>query len=237
MKKGISILSVVIIFVIIWYLFIKQNDYTIRFTSNTFPETISQSIKLWSNGLKNTIDLKKLDNELQLSQNLKVSDSTHVYHWQIIPITDSTSKVIVGVRDIDLTNRLWNRIQLPFKKNNFTIGSEKRVYEFMEVLKDHVDHFRVKIIGIEDMPSKYMAYVPLQMIQYEKAKGMMENSSFIGQVLLDNNMQMDGPPMIEVTKWDRKNDSISYNFGYPIQPSDSLPDNPEIKYKKLAPKK
>ena len=223
--------------ILLWYFAFKASDYTITFTSKTFPETINQSIKLWSIGLPNVLDLKEIDGDKHLAQTLKFNDSIHTYDWRIKIITDSTSKVIVGVKDKNFMNSILNRLQVPFSKTNFSLGAEKRIYEFMSILKDHVDNFKITIIGIEEMPTKNLAYIPLKKIQYEKAKGMMENSSFVGQVLNQNTIEIDGPPMIEVTNWNRQNDTISYNFGYPIKPKELLPSINELQYKKLEAKK
>lgn len=237
MKKGIAILSIIVSIFLIWYFFFKTADYTINFKSNTFPETINQSLKLWDNGLGNSVILERFDDLNTLKQTLTVSDSIHIYKWNIKPLTDSTSKVTVAIRDQNLRRSFFNRIQVPFSKTDFTIGSEKRILNFMTVLKDHVDNFKITIIGIEEIPEKSIAYVPLKTAQIEKAKGMMENSTFIGEVLRKHGVQLDGPPMLEVTYWNRKKDSIHYNFGYPIIPDQKLPPDTEIQYRKLKVKK
>lgn len=233
MKKGIYIISMVLAMFLVWYFFIKTSDYTINFKSNTFPETVNQSIKLWNNGLDNSLGLKEIGDFKHLEQNLTVSDSVHTYEWQITASSDSTSQVTVKITDQNLGNSLSNRLQVPFTKTNFSKGSEERILNFMTILKEHVDNFKITIIGVEAIPEKHLAYIPLEKTQIEKAKGMMENSSFIGQLLTENQIKLDGPPMLEVTNWNREKDSITYNFGYPIQPDQNVPMDTEIKYKKL----
>lgn len=237
MKKGIYILSTVVSIFLFWYFFVKTADYTISFKSNTFPETINQSLKLWNNGLENSMELKEVEDFNHLRQTFTISDSVHSYDWQIQALTDSTSQVTVGISDQNLGNSLLNRLQVPFSKTDFSIGSEKSILNFMTVLKDHVDNFKITIIGVEDIPEKTIAYVPLKTAQIEKAKGMMENSTYIGEILMKHGVELDGPPMLEVTRWNRKKDSIDYNFGYPIMPNQNLPLDIEIQYKKLEAKK
>lgn len=232
-KKGKYIFTLAILFFSVWYFFIKSADYTINFKSDTFSETINQSLKLWNAGLENT-SLLTQDNDFEhLKQVWNIQDSTHIYYWEIKSISDSTSKITVGISDKNLMNSIMNKVKVPFSKTDFSIGSEKRVLDFMTVLKDHVDNFKVTIIGIEDFQEKLIAYVPIRTSQTEKALGMMENTTFIGNILLHNGAQLDGPPMLEITEWDRVNDSIAYNFGYPIVSKENLPTDTEIQYKTI----
>ena len=233
MKKGIYILTTVFAILVVWYFFIKSADYTINFKSNTFPETIEQSLKLWNNGLVNSLELAVVNSPNHIKQTISDSESTHIYEWKIKELTDSTSQVTVGVTDTNPINSFKNKLLVPFFNTNFSIGSEKTVLDFMTVLKDHVDNFKITIIGIEEFTEKTLAYVPLKKQQIEKARGMMENSSFIGEVLLKNGVELNGPPILEVTEWNRSKDSIIYNFGYPILPQQNLPIHTEIQYKKL----
>jgi effector-binding domain-containing protein len=237
MKKGFNIFLAIVALFLIWYFFVKKSDFTINFKSNSFPETVNQSIKLWNNGLDNSLGLEEIGDLNHLQQTLKVSDSVHVYEWQITAITDSTSSISVGITDKNLKNSLFNRLTVPFIQTNFIKGAENRIYNFMTILKDHVDNFKVTVVGVEEIPEKYLAYIPVEKSQIEKAKGMMENSSFIGQLLTENQIQLDGPPMLEVTYWNRKTDSLVYNFGYPILPNQNVPLHTEVEYKKLSNRK
>ena len=237
MKKGFKIFSAVLAIFLIWYFFIKESDYTINFKSNTFPETVNQSIKLWNNGLVNSLALKQIGDSNHLQQRLSIADSLHVYEWTIHALTDSTSSISVAITDSNLKNSLINRLTVPFVRSDFIKGAENRVYDFMTVLKEHVDNFKVTIVGVEEIPEKNLAYIPIEKSQIEKAKGMMENSTFIGQLLTKNQIQLDGPPMLEVTSWDREKDSLTYNFGYPILPNQTVPLNTEVQYKKLGKRK
>ena len=220
-----------------WYFFIKSYDYTIRFTANTFPDTINRTLKSWGKTNATDSQTKQLKNSNSLEQTLKFADSVYEYHWQIKPLTDSTSQVRVDIRDRTWSNSFWNKIQVPFFSTDFSKRSDRTVLDFMEVLKEHVDNFKVSIIGVENMPVKFIAYVEIKKSLREKAGGMMENYSFLSQVLLKNGIELDGVPMVEVTDWNREKDSIAFNFCYPIKPSDSLPKIKEVRYKQLVAKK
>ncbi|MGD1946475.1 MAG: AraC family transcriptional regulator, partial [Croceivirga sp.] len=167
MKKiGYGLLFIVMS-ALLWYLFIKPSDYTIRFEVNAIPGTINQTLKLWDQTLDTVDKIKQQGDLYHLSQKVKFGDSTHTYHWKIKRLTDSTSKVLVNIRDVN--NSLINKIQVPFKENDFVRRSKKTVLDFMETLNNHIDKFKVTIVGEEDIPSKYLANIPIEVTQLQKA--------------------------------------------------------------------
>lgn len=235
MKKVGSVTAVLLIVGLIWYLFFKPYDYTIRFDAKTFPGAINQTLKLWDQTLDTVEKIKEENSLYQLTQKVKFGDSLQSYNWKIKPLTDSTSKVQVNIRD--LNHSLMNKIKVPFSDTNFEKRSRKTVLDFIKNLKSHTKEFKVTIHGESEIPSKYVAYIPIKTVQFQKAGGMMKNATYIEQTLLKNNVQLDGPPMLEVTKWNMRVDSLEYNFCYPIIRSDYLPFNTDIKYKRIYPKK
>ncbi|PCJ98875.1 MAG: transcriptional regulator [Flavobacteriaceae bacterium] len=240
--KKISYGILIILFMgLLWYLFVKPSDYIIRFTAKTFPGDINQTLKLWNQNLSNSKEklagqtIEDNGDLLHLVQNIKFGDSVHTYYWDIKPLTDSTSKVIVGVTDKE--HSILNRIKIPFSKTDFEKRSEKTVLDFMQNLREHTKNFKITIIGEAEIPSKYIAYIPIKGKQFEKADGMMRNFTFLTNELFINGAEFNGPPIIEVTYWDKKNDSIHFNFGQPIIRSENLPIGQEIKYKRIFKKK
>ena len=235
MKKAILFTGLTLVLAAIWYFFIKPHDYTIRFEVNAIPGTINQTLKLWDQSLDTVHKIKQEDDLYHLIQEVKFGDSIHVYKWNLRQLTDSTSKVTVNIRDKN--HSLMNKIQVPFKENAFVKRSKKTVLDFMEKLNDHTKKIKVTILGEEDIPTKYLAYLPLKVTQLQKAKGMMKNFSYLTGELYKNGVELDGPPMVEVTKWDMKNDSLHYNFGQPIIRSERLPIGTAIKYKRIFKKR
>ena len=66
---------------------------------------------------------------------------------------------------------------------------------------------------------------------------MMRSFPFINSVLVQNGLELNGVPFIEVTQWNMEKDSIAYNFCYPIIQSDSLPFIKGISYQTFQGKK
>ena len=236
-KRILSILFFLVVATILWYLFLKPSDYIIRFETDTFPGAINQTIKLWDQTLDTVQKVEQEGDIYHLTQKVKFNDSIHSYFWDIEPINDSKSKVIVGIKDNSLMNSIKNRLQVPFSKTDFTKRSEQTVLDLMENLKDHISKFKVEIVGEAESPSKYLAFVPLHVTQFQKAGGMMKNFNYLTGELFERGVQFDGPPMVIVNNWDRENDSIHYDFAQPIIRSDKLPIGTDIEYRRIFPKR
>ena len=230
MKKVILVLLPLLVAGLLWYLFIKPYDYLVTFKARTFPGTINQSIKTWNSTLKDA-QLVNQEGLTHLEQNIKFSDSTYLYQWDIIPLTDSTSKVKVYVKDLD--HSLQNKIAIPFFNTDFEKRTISTVKDFSEKLNEHIDNFRVKVTGKKELPATYCAYVSVKANQFGKAKGMMYNYPLLNTILANNGIELNGRPFIEITEWDKETDSIHYDFCYPIIKSDSLPEHPDLKYKQF----
>ncbi|MBT8238939.1 MAG: GyrI-like domain-containing protein [Croceitalea sp.] len=231
MKKEFFGIFFLLILLALWYLFIKPSDYTVRFEAKTFPGAINQTLKLWDRTLDTVEPIAQENDLFHLTQNIRFGDSIHQYRWIIKPLTDSTSKVTVNIKDKE--HSFWNKLKVPFSDTNFEKRSRKTVFDFMENLQDHVDKFKVTIIGEAVTPGKYFAYVPVKVTQFQKAGGMMKYLPSINSVLLKNKVSLNGPPIIEITQWNQINDSLYYNFGQPIFANDSLPQNQGLEYKQL----
>ncbi|WP_445381133.1 AraC family transcriptional regulator [Robiginitalea sp. IMCC43444] len=217
------------------YLFIYPYDYIVRFKADTFPGTINQSIKLWHDtaGVMNTeVEQEDLYN---LQQQVQVGDSVHIYNWSIEPLTDSTSTVVVKVKDPE--HSLMNKIKAPFGASVIEKATVDKLEEFLEGLEQHLSEFRVTIVGEEELKSTYYAYTTISTTQLRKAAGMMDNIDFLGLALTNAGVELNGTPFVEVTEWNQANDSITFNFCFPIIRSEKLPNHPRIKYKRLFEKK
>ncbi|MGX1928502.1 AraC family transcriptional regulator [Flagellimonas sp. 2504JD4-2] len=236
MRKVLLSVLAILLLALAWYLFIKPSDYTVRFEAKTFPGAINQTLKLWEKTLDTVTAISQEGDDIyRLRQKVKFGDSIHVYDWEMEAITDSTSKVRVNIHDEN--HSLSNKIKIPFSDTDFEKRSRKTVLDFMENLNDHVNKFKVTIIGEEEIPTKYLAYVPVKVTQFQKAGGMMRNLNYITHILLENKVQLDGQPMVQVTKWNMEKDSLEYNFGQPIIRSETLPMDTEIKYQRIFSKK
>ena len=235
MKKVVLILSSVLISGgLIWYLFIYPYDYVVTFEAKANTGTINQSVKLWNNSLDHS-QIRQGETLGELQQSLVFGDSLLTYDWEISPVNDSVSRVRVYIKDSE--HSLENKIKVPFFNTPLENRSRKSLKEFGKLLSNHLKNIKVEIKGEGLLDGKYYAYVRCRSKQFGKAGEMMQNFPLLDEYLVENGVQLDGKPFIEVLHWDQMNDSLEFNFCYPIIRNDSLPEHPDLKYGYQPPKK
>ncbi|MGB7396051.1 MAG: GyrI-like domain-containing protein [Pricia sp.] len=232
-KKWGLALGVLLIGGLTWYLFLKPHDYVVRFKTKALPGTINQSLKAWGSRLDSAHFLTQ-DGLSDLKYRVAFNDSAYTYHWKIESVNDSVSRVKAYVTDDD--HSLAVRTALPFSDTDFEKRTKKTVEDFAGQLQDHLNNFKVSVSGKDRIPAKYCACIEVKTTQRQKAGGMMENYSFLSGIMAKNSIVLDGRPLVEVEQWNMENDSISYNFCFPVLQSDSLPQQEEIFYKQIAQK-
>jgi effector-binding domain-containing protein len=228
-KKLLRGFILLLIGALIWYLFLKPNDYQITFNTDLIPGVANQAIKLWADGLDNA-KLLEQTNLTHFAHQIKHSDSIHRYEWDINPLTDSTSQVKVLITDVD--HSLANKVAILFSETDFENRSIKTVRNLRDILKEHSERFKVTIIGEEDIPETYCAYLTYESKQKEKALKMMQGYPFMN-TLANYGIKSNGLPFIEVKNWKIEKDSLAFNFCYPIIKTDSLPQIEGLRFKEI----
>lgn len=234
MKKVFIFLILSLLVGIAWFLFIKPNDYIVRFEAPTTVGTVNQAIKSWQLTKKNMEQLPTSSLNL-VRHKITYGDSTHTYTWKLKQLTDSTTKVVLGVKDAK--HSLSNRLKVPFSKTFVQRRSEAIAKDFYDGLKDHLDAFKITVEGESVTTPSYVAYVTLKGTQLEKAGGMMKYYGYLNTIMTQDGIEAKGTPFIEVTNWNQANDSITYNFCFPIKNKANLPEFPEVRYKRIFEKK
>ncbi len=234
MTRKITLLSVAILFCLLcWYLFIRAYEYKVTFTAKAHPGTIGQTMKIWSKAKFSTGTFQQ--NSLNsLVHKVSIEDSNFNFDWDIQMLNDSVSHVKVFVSEEGQS--LANKILVPFTKTKIEMVSRDLIMDFHKIINEHIGEFRVSVVGKSTIESSYCIYVPLRSTQYGKAARMMENYSFMSTFLQENEIKSNGAPFVEITDWNQQKDSISFNFGFPIEKSDSLPNFPLFDYKWLEKK-
>jgi effector-binding domain-containing protein len=233
MRKWIFGFGFILLAVLIWYLFMKPYDFSVSFKAKTLPEIVNQSVKVWNEKVEGSIEQ---NSDKSFDQKIKTNNSLLTYHWEVYLPNDSISKVTVFVKDENLS--LLDKLKIPFLDTNYEKAAKKDLTEFLELLNDQLKNIRISILGVSSIDSTYCAYVPIKGKQFEKARGMMEYYGLLSTIFIDKDVELNGPPFIEITKWDRETDSIFYNFCYPIIKKDSLPSTfSKVQYKQFDARK
>jgi len=230
MKKIFSIVIAIVLASLLWYFLLKPQDYQVNFEAKAIPGTIFESVKAWNEGFDSVAPIQ-FESPSHFKQTLFVNDSVYQYDWEISPINDSLSAVKVNIKDLD--HSFKNKLTVPFLDTDFEKGSRKTLLDFNDFLNEHLKTFKVAIVGEDEIFSSFCACVQLTTTPEGKAKGMMANYNFLNSILLQNQVQLNGPPFVEVLDWDLNNDNLSFNFCNPIIRSEKLPNHPDVIYKRI----
>lgn len=239
MKRVLGALGVLAILILVWYLFLKPNDYTVRFKAKTSPGTAYEMAKFWNSKLVNdsinaSITLESAFNGL--SQQLQLGDSIIDFTWKFSAESDTTTKIVLHVTD--KANSLRNKLAVLTGNPVIKKIALSKAKAFKGLLESHLKDIRVTFIGEnETTPAQTVAYVSLEGPVHTKAFGMMEYYNLLSDFVATHNLVSKGVPFVEVTQWDLKTNSIQYDFCFPIAETDSLPQNNAIKFKKVTAKK
>ncbi len=230
MKKLTLLILILLAGGLAWLLFLKPYDYLAVMEAKTVPGVVNQTLKTWSRTQKDSEITQGKDGDF-LRQKMVFNDSIFLLEYNISRVHDSLSKIRIGVSLEDKSPAM--RLANLFSDSDFEKRSRATILDFNEKLKEHLASFRVKVEGEAALEPSYCAYVPIESDQLQKAMGMMKNYSLLSSVLLENKIELNGHPFVEVTHWDRSTDRIKYNFCYPILKPDSLPEEGLVFFKEF----
>ncbi len=220
-----------------WYLFIKPYDYQIRFTKKTSPGTLYKSAEGWGLDAENGLTLlKEKKTPFQnIQQDFKLQDSLLQFNWEFNGKNDSSTAVIVRIND--RKHSIATRIKNLFSDPPLKYIALSKLTDFNKNLDSHLKKFTVEIVGVEEIPEGFYAYLETECTLSQKAATMISKNSEVAGWLNDKKIAILAQPSLEVRSWDIEKDSISYRFMFPIEEVDSLPYHEKIKFKKNKPRK
>ncbi len=217
---------------LIWYFFIKKNDYSISFKVKAAPGTVFYGIQAWSATQEGNVSVVKKKNFNFIEQEIENGYVDLVYCWNIQSVNDSVSKVNVGIKD--LNNSFYNRITLPFFNTSFKTEQVGNVKAVKEALEEHIKNFKIKIDGVGKSEETFVAYINLKCSLEKKAQAMMKNDAIITGFLHSNSIRITGRPYVEINHWDQDNELLDFNYCFPINKATKMIVDEQVKFKTLA---
>lgn len=220
---------------LVWYLFIKQNDYIITFKVKSATGTIHQGIQDWVAGRKKSNDENYVLVSNQkydlLTYDLKKDKQNLIYNWELQPINDSITEVKVGI--LDCNNSIYNRVTVPFITTDFKEEQLKKITDFKKGLDDHLKDFKVNLVKEGSSPEVYVAYIALKSVMQEKAQTMITNDNIITGYLFQHHIKITGKPYLEITNWDAEKENLEFNYCFPIDKNAAVTNDLNVKFKTI----
>lgn len=233
MRKLKWLIGFALLATLLWYFFLKQEHYQIRFTTSQPPGMVYQHLNDWS--LLDTKDSlkvlwKKGTRYSYVQQTVIKDQDTLDYQWEIQRINDSITEVKARVTD---TKQFWRRkFEAPLHLGHFVSDNVARVKNVGTNLIEKEEKFEIEAISDTLFPSKFCAYVSVSNVPVkQKTRKMLSEISLVMGYIKSHDIPLDGDPFLQVTRWDQENNSIDFDFCFPIQKKDSLPPSSEVKFK------
>ncbi len=239
MKKIVIGIAVLLFGLIVWYFFVKEFDYQMSFKVKANPASLFyeiKTLKLWGEDDKNeNIILLKTEAYTSVIQKINRENADFVLDWRFTAINDTITKVTVGV--IGQEHTIRNRIQVITGSSPYVSRIKKEMIQFAKTYKDFTKTFKVEINGETNIPEMEYVSVSLLSKRSEKAGKMVSSNDLLYPKLIENNLKRNGYPFVKVNDWDDKDDTIKFDFGFPIQHVDSIPELVGLIYKKTPSQK
>lgn len=235
-RKLIIIVSGVLFLLFLgWYLLIKESDYCVTFKVKTATGTVFQGINEWTSIQSKTHNenykiLEKSNFDF-IKQQMRKGNSLFEYIWDIEAVNDSTTKVSVGVKE--LNHSIYNRLTAPFFATKFRTEQIDKIKNLKEEFENHIKTFKVKIDGVGSSPEAFVAYINLKSVMQEKAQTMIGNDNIITGFLYKNHIKIMGRPYVEINKWDLEKETLDFNYCFPIDKNSKWINNKDVKFKKI----
>jgi effector-binding domain-containing protein len=175
------------------------------------------------------ITLVSRNNYSEIVQRVLSGDSSFLYRWQIRKNGGDQTKITAYIKDEN--NGFVQKLEVPFGSNDFVKGSIGNVKTVADALKLKTEVYKVHSITDSVIQPVYCAYLPLESTVKQKASTMLSGIGVIMDYIKSNEIPLNGDPFLEVTEWNEENETIRFNFCFPIKRVDSMPQHPEVLFK------
>ncbi|MBW1295460.1 GyrI-like domain-containing protein [Aquimarina litoralis] len=239
MKKAIIFFLAILVALGVWYFFIKKYDYQVTFMSKGAPGSVYHQIIGWESWGKDvrTKNITTIDTTLykEVSQKVSLQDTILNLDWSITSVNDSISKIKVGVHSG--SHSLMNRLRILTGETTFTRSLKQEFQKFGKGLNYFARTFKIRIEGESEIPALEYLYVSSTSNRTNKAGMMMQANSDFFPKMMRNNVEVNGAPFVKIKEWNKVDDKIQFEFGFPVKHTGSLPIDATTKYHKTVPKK
>ena len=234
MRYKIPLIIITVFFSLaIWYFSLKDWDYRLYFTVKSSSGVVYQNVNDW-----NIWNRKLLHENFQITAKepwekvdtqVMVGDTTLQFHWQFKQKNDSITRVIVGISDPD--RKFLNRLRIPFVETEFEKQVSANVKDIKEKINAVNQSFAFEFVGESDLAETPCVYISTKSTHRGKAREMMNNVITLNQFVRQNELGLNGQPFLQVNQFNFTDDTIHFDFCFPILYPEKVPDHSIIEFK------
>lgn len=228
LKSTLRFIGIILLVLGIWYFFIKDYNYRVSFTTNQSQSIVYDHLTKWTGGKAQkerkvqTLEKKPFN---EVMQTYTFGDSVFRFDWDLKMIDENTTKVTAKVKDEQ--HGFLQNIMILDSDNHFKNESIASVQEFGESLIKNAENYILHSVRDSVIPAQHCAYISVESKTTEKASAMLKNIYFVMNYIKGNDeVELTGHPFLEVTEWNKENDSLKFDFCFPINKLDRYPERP-----------
>lgn len=231
MKRVLIVLLFIGAGVLGWYFLIRRGEFEVKFEIQTLPGSVVQTLRIWSRSLPES-SILEVDSVYGVQQRITTEGRTYLYDWAITQVNDSTSRVKIRISESG--KGFMNKLLVPISSPQIERDADRLGREFYQVIREHVQITRVRIVGKVHVEERFCVCTSLSTSQLDKAQGMMKDYGLLAAFIDDHKLTLKGKPLVDVRYWNHKEGQLKFDFCFPIEESDSLPQFGSLFYKTIA---
>lgn len=240
MRKLLLFLLLIAVAGFLWFLFIKKYDYEFTMQAKYGPGAVYREITDWKNFQENKSDTIQIKDSIQFQQLVQVykngSGKNLEMLWELERENDTLTDIKVKVRVPD--DKLKNRLAIinPFQTSIYVDSLKNKLLTFKKGLSKKQETYRIHIIDsiVKSPAMDCICHSSENVGLKTKAFKMIETIGYLQDYVLANDLKLSGSPFIKVTRWDRENDLVNFDFCFPVNLVESLQETKDVQFKKIS---
>ena len=238
--KRLKYVGLALIFIfLIWYFFIKQYDYLVRFELKTSPGNVYKSLEEFNAKSRSdsfSYHINDKDPFTWINEDITIDSLNINFDWRFKSLNDSISLVKIGLTENQ--NSLFNRLTAPFAITKFKRTSLKIIKDFKAGMDFQLkEKIKVTIKDIDTIPQLTYAYIEQENVKMEdKANEMIKSNATLLAFVTQHGIKKGNFPFVIIEDWNFTEGTIDFRYCFPIVSRDNLPQDSEIKYDKTQSK-
>ncbi|WP_300436400.1 GyrI-like domain-containing protein [Christiangramia sp.] len=239
MKKAFFFFLLLVFSGLIWYLFIKKYDYQFMMEAKYGPGAVYQEISDWKrfdpDSSQDNIYLTEEQPFESLTQKVHSNNSPIELNWEFERKNDTVTNITLNLRSYknSLANR-WNIIN-PFSESEYIDTLKQRLSTFNQELKEKQRAYRIQIPdSIVHSPAldcicHHSTNIPVK----DKAIEMVKTINILEDYILKRDLKLTGSPFVKLTKWDREENMINFDFCFPVNLAQDIRPYGEVEFRQI----
>lgn len=168
----------------------------------------------------------------KLESELHLNDNKWDFNWDLKQKNDSITKVIVKCSCPD--QALKNRLDILLQRSTFSKSVKRNMKIIRDKLNERSKSYRYTCKDAGSINEVTCVAISTKSTIRGKADEMIRNVVDLNMFVKENELVLNGDPMLVVHRWDPRTDVIEFDFCFPVLHPERMPDHPKIKMEKVA---